>query len=542
MRYLRFLLCVGAFAPILSFAQNLETVSGTITQNTTWTANKTWLLEGKVYVKNGATLTIQPGTVVKGDKASKGTLIITRGSKIIADGLPTKPVVFTSNETNPAPGDWGGVVVLGYAPTNTSANGMTCLGVAEGNINNATNDARYGSGDQPGGCGRTDDNSGILRYVRIEYGGISYQLNNETNGLTLAGVGSGTTVDYVQVSHSGDDGFEFFGGTVNCKHLVSYGNKDDDFDFDLGYQGHVQFALGVRNPDLSDVSGSNGLEVDNDNSGTPYIPKTRPTLSNFTLIGPTGVMDDNFRRAAHLRRNAEPALYNSLFIGNFPVGLCLDGVGTIANAQTNLLEVKNTYLADAPELLKSTEATFNINQWFGTQLWENEAMSNSQSLALQAPFNVADPNAQPLSSSVLNNSASFTAVRANVPFFEKVSWLGAFNTTDDWTCGWAKFEELNTNCTMTVGEDTPVALDQEVAIAPNVTANTVMLSVNLLQKTECTVEIFNLNGQSVGVLLQETVGTGVFERPLSVAHLSAGMYTVSVRLGQAVFVRKLVKM
>jgi hypothetical protein len=533
------LLCVGALAPLLSFAQALETVSGAITQNTTWTKSKTYLLTGFVYVKSGATLTIEPGTTIKGDKTSKGTLIVTRGAKIVADGKRSQPIVFTSNETNPAPGDWGGVVICGFAPTNTSTNGMQCLGVAEGGINTPTGDARYGSGDQPGGCGHADDNSGILRFVRIEYGGISFQLNNETNGLTLAGVGSGTTIDYVEVAHSGDDGFEFFGGTVQCKHLVSYGNKDDDFDFDLGYQGNIQFALAVRNPALSDVSGSNGIEVDNDNSGTPAIPKTRPNLSNFTVVGPMGAMSENYRRAAHLRRNSEPALFNTLFIGEFPVGLFVDGVATISNAQNGKVEVRNSYIADAPELLKTTDPMFNINQWFENANWSNEALVNSQPLALQSPFNLPNPNAQPLNNSVVNSAADFSADRANVPFFEKVAYIGAFSTMEDWTCGWAKFEDINTNCSVDAG-DLPAAAPQ-IELWPTVAQRTVQIKATFERPTPLQIDIFALNGQALGTLYQSNINTGNLSETLEIGHLPDGMYFLRITTDYSITTERIFK-
>ncbi len=524
---------------MLCISQTLETVSGAITQNTTWAKDKTYLLTGFVYVKSGATLTIEPGTIIKGDKASKGTLVVARGAKIIADGKRSQPIVFTSNEANPAPGDWGGVVICGFAPTNTTTNGTQCLGVAEGGINTPSGDARFGSGDQTGGCGLANDNSGILRFVRIEYGGIAFQLNNETNGLTLAGVGSGTTIDYVEVAHSGDDGFEFFGGTVNCKHLVSYGSKDDDFDFDLGFQGSIQFALSVRNPALSDVSGSNGLEVDNDNAGTPATPKTRPNLSNFTIVGPTGTMSENYRRAAHLRRNSEPALFNSLFIGEFPVGLFVDGVATIANAQNGKVELRNTYFADAPELLKTTDPMFNITQWFGNLDWDNETLINSLTLALQAPFNLPDPNAQPLNSSVVNSAASFAADRANIAFFEKVAYAGAFSTVEDWTCGWAKFENLNTNCTVDVGDLSTGAV--QLDLWPTVAQQTVQLVGQLEKAIPIHIEVFAHNGQSMGTIYHSNATAGPLAESLEIGHLPDGMFFMKITAGTTVLTKKVFK-
>ena len=181
-------------------------VSGNITTNTTWTKNNTYLLTGFVYVKDNAKLTIEPGTVIKGDKNSKGSLIITRGASIIADGTSSEPIVFTSNEAAPTYGDWGGIILLGKAPANCSLMGTTGVCEIEGGVNNAQGDGLFGGNDP-------NDNSGILRYVRIEYPGIAFQPNSEINGLTMGAVGAGTIIDHVQVSYSGDESFEWFGGT-----------------------------------------------------------------------------------------------------------------------------------------------------------------------------------------------------------------------------------------------------------------------------------------------------------------------------------------
>jgi hypothetical protein len=531
---------LGVLFPFALLAQNVVTITSNIEQNTTWTAENTYLLVGYVYVRSGATLTIQPGTVIKGDKDTRGTLIVTRGSQIMANGTRSQPIVFTSNQPDPAPGDWGGVVICGYAATNTAANGIGCLGVVEGGINTTSGDALYGAGDQPLGCNAyADDNSGVLRFVRIEYSGVVQSLNREINGLMLAGVGRGTTIEYVQVSHSLDDGFEFFGGTVSAKHLIAYGNRDDDFDFDLGYQGNIQYGLAIRNPELADLSGSNGIEVDNDETGTPASPKTRPTLSNMTIIGPSGSsVNDNYRRAANFRRNAEPGLFNSILIGQFPIGIGIDGVGTVANAQTNRLQVESTRLADAPELLKTSEPNFNINQWFNTTAWNNSTATNSGNFGLMAPFNFANPDPQPTSGAAVNSAAQYESARLQVPFFHPSPYIGALSPTEDWTCGWAKFAALNTNCTSATHD-----ADQWVSplqLRPNLTADRSTLTFDLRQSTDVSIEVYDLGGrlqQQVQPTHRLTAGTQTFE--LSASELPEGMYFVRVQAGAAVQVEKL---
>ena len=251
------------------------TVSGDIASNTNWTNNNIYLLSGFVYVTNNSTLTIQPGTIIEGDQATKGALIITRGSKMQAIGTVSQPIVFTSNQ--PAGfrsyGDWGGLILCGSAPVNDPAGER----LIEGGV-----DAVKGL---YGGVNPTD-NSGTLKYVRIEFAGIAFLPNNEVNGLTCGGVGSGTTIDYVQVSYSGDDAYEWFGGTVNAKHLISLRNWDDDFDTDYGYSGKIQFGVVLRDSTIADVSGSNGFESDNDANGSTNSPYTKPIFSNISVFGP----------------------------------------------------------------------------------------------------------------------------------------------------------------------------------------------------------------------------------------------------------------
>lgn len=288
------------------YGATTETLSGSITANTTLDASKVYLLSGFVYVKEGVTLTIPAGTVIRGDKVSKGTLVVTRGAKLVAQGTADRPIVFTSN-FGPGlrnPGDWGGVIILGKAPNNLP-NGT---GLIEGGL--TLPEGNHGGNDPL-------DNSGTLKYVRIEFPGIAFAKDNEINGLTLGSVGSGTTLDYIQVSYSGDDSFEWFGGTVNAKHLVSIANVDDVFDFDNGFSGRLQFLVGQRDPLLADQAGqSNGIESDNSASDFVVGPRTRPVISNMTIIGPGNTGVDAKHEYANLwRRGSKMILANSIFIG-----------------------------------------------------------------------------------------------------------------------------------------------------------------------------------------------------------------------------------
>ncbi|MEY3854514.1 MAG: hypothetical protein RIS68_528, partial [Bacteroidota bacterium] len=296
-------------------------VKGSLEGNVTWTSDKIYKLVGFVRVgqedvfgtitKKGV-LTIQPGTVIIGDRASKGALIVQRGSQIIANGTATAPIVFTSERLpgEREAGDWGGLVICGQAPNNLP--------------NDATN--RQLEGGYGAFHGGTDaaDNSGSLKYVRLEYAGIPINPNQEVNSLTLGSVGSGTTIDYVQASFGLDDSFEWFGGTVNAKHLIAYKGLDDDFDTDNGFSGYVQFGVGIRGAAIADQSGSNGFECDNDAAGSANTPFTSAIFANMSIIGAKGAVniaiDPLFQHGAQLRRNNKQKIYNTVITG-YPYGV-----------------------------------------------------------------------------------------------------------------------------------------------------------------------------------------------------------------------------
>ena len=325
--------------------QNTQYPATQIVINSDVTTNATWSgvikLQNKVYVRNGATLTILPGTIIRGDYATQGTLIITKGSKLVADGNQTNPILFTSNNSvgNRNEGDWGGVVVLGNAINNQPGGVANIEGLPP-----STN-------TQHGGVNDNDD-SGIIRYVRIEFAGIPLEPNKEINGLTFGSVGNQTLVDYVQVSNCGDDSFEWFGGTVNCKHLISYSTVDDDFDTDFGYRGKVQFGLAIRNENFSDAAGdSNCFESDNDAQGSVAQPLTAPIFSNFTIIGAksSGTVSlpigEKFEKAFRLRRNTATSVFNTIVTG-WEKGVSLEGIAVEDNLAGDTMHFHSNILSN----------------------------------------------------------------------------------------------------------------------------------------------------------------------------------------------------
>ena len=439
------------------------TVTGSLTGTQNWTAGNIYLLQGFVLVEDGATLTIQPGTIIKGagkeadpSGQQKGaTLIVRPGGKINAAGTAAAPIVFTSNAAAGSRkyGDWGGVVLIGKAPINQPGSI-----IFEGGIPGTT-----------GTFSDVADNSGVMQYCRIEFGGIALITNSEINGLTMYGVGSGTTIDHIQVSYSGDDSYEWFGGTVNMKYLIAFRGFDDDWDTDWGYSGKVQYGVSLRDPNVADQSSSNGFESDNFNSGLPAtgpnagLPLTAPVfanMSNFVFSGaPSNAVtaggSGRFQSGMHMRRNTAISVFNSVLFG-YPEGLRLDAptgtTGTLDNATSGALQLRGIVLAN-DEIPGSTTTvvgagsitTAQAQTFFNTPAFKNEIIPSSgiAALLLNAQnFNLTAPNFLPGAGSPLLTGAIWDGKGAD-GFFTKETFRGAFGTTN-WTQGWANFDPQTT--------------------------------------------------------------------------------------------------
>ena len=423
-------------------------LEGRIIENRTLKAQYTYKLRGLVYVTNGAVLTIEPGTKIVGETGKNGGLIICRSAKIVADGTVDKPIVFTSESATPAPGDWAGLVLLGNAPTNASFNGQAGIGEIEGGINNSDGLGLYGLGISSNPA----DNSGILRYVRIEYAGYAFLPDKEINGLTMGGVGSQTIIDYVQVYRANDDSFEWFGGTVNCKHLIAYKGLDDDWDVDNGFSGKIQFGISMRDSSVADISGSNGFEVDNDASGSTATPQTSAVFSNMTVIGPraalTNIANINFKRGIHVRRNCSISIFNSIIMG-WPVGLLLDastGRATDLNItagtmvlSNNIMTGNNTPFSYTASATPTGYTTTDLTNYYNRAGGGNTLLINTTDAGLTAPFkydNTVDYN--PVTGSPALSGSAFTDPKLATGF-TSVAYRGATATGDAWWKTWTKF-------------------------------------------------------------------------------------------------------
>ena len=245
-------------------------------EDVTLDATKVYKLSGRVLVTEGSKLRIPAGTRIEGVGGTSSYIAVAQGGQIFVNGTATAPVVMTSSLPNPQPGDWGGLVLCGKAPTNRGA-------TAQAEVSDLT----YGGNV-------LDDNSGVIKYLRIEYSGAAFNSEKEFNGLSLFGVGSGTTIDHVQIHNGADDGIEFYGGTVSATNLVMTGNEDDQFDWVEGWTGQLNANWYGK---LGLGRGNRGIEADNLSDNNTATPISNPKISNLTLIGlgdqgnePQGIM------------------------------------------------------------------------------------------------------------------------------------------------------------------------------------------------------------------------------------------------------------
>ncbi|MFN0250673.1 MAG: hypothetical protein ACKV2T_27585 [Kofleriaceae bacterium] len=424
----------------------IDVPAGDIDVSTTWTKNNVYVLKGYVWV-TGGTLTIEAGTVVRGDNGS--ALTITKDAKLNAVGTMNEPIVFTSSSTTPRSGDWGGLVVLGKATINVAGgtNGI------EGFATSFGERIRYGGTDNAHDCGK-------LRYARIEFAGFELAPANELNGLTLGGCGSATEVDYVQSHYGLDDGIEVFGGTVNLRHLVISSFDDDGLDWDLGWKGTAQFVIVQQRQDRGDK----GIEADNHPSVFTSVPFSAPEIWNLTMIGGDGAAATKKQGAWHLRRGTGGKISNAVVAYWNTFALDVDGFVSRDRFGTDLT-INHTYF------LKATpSAALYANNF---DFFDHDAMAATPTIE-----NDCDgPPAAPGSTNCFNELTTLTANATNrmdtnpmltnpkdpsAPNFAPMAgspvltgcgvppagldttatFCGAIGTTD-WTAGWTAYPASN---------------------------------------------------------------------------------------------------
>ncbi len=526
--------------------------SSSITGVVNLTNNKTYIMKGFNYVRNGGAIVIQKGSLILGDKSTTGTLIIERGGKIIADGTVNQPIVFTSRLPigQRGPGDWGGVIILGRSAINTST------GLDSAQIEGFPPGTGPWYGGQPV---VNDDSSGVFRYVRIEFAGVNLTgiSGNEINGLTLGGVGSRTVIDHVQVSYCGDDSFEFFGGTVNAKYLISYRSVDDDFDTDNGHRGKVQFGLAVRDTAISDVSASHIFEIDNNNNSPSNYntPRTRTIFSNITGIGPrinnSTVVSTNFKRSAHLRRNMLACIYNSIQTG-YPTGILLDGRGVQIAALGDTIQLRNNIYAGFTKLADTVSSSGSgMNDptgWLQTSSFSNRVFTNNTDVMLNNMFGFYNPPPapannvnfwMPATSSPALSGASFS--HPNLAGFEVTTFVGAFGTTN-WTLGWANFNPQNYTAqpiaVKEISTEVPAVFSLKQNF-PNPFNPSTKIQFSVPKSSFVTVKVFDVSGKEVSTLVNENVNTGTYEVTFDGAGLNSGVYFYRLYAGNYIETKKM---
>jgi hypothetical protein len=388
------------------------------------TANNAYVLEGQVRIgadkSQSSTITLEAGTKVYGTDGA--VLVIMRGSKIIANGEAGNPVLFTSLQRNDLrPGLWGGIVINGNARINDCRNaGPFCETSSEGFVDNAP---KFGGNDDA-------DSSGRLKYVRVEYGGDEIAPNNEVNGITFNGVGSGTEVDYIQVHKNADDGVEFFGGAVNVKHVLLTDNDDDGFDWDMGWRGQAQFVMIEVETGTEEV---NGIEADNFKNGMNNEPRSNPVLSNVTIVAKGA--NSRLFNGILLRAGTAGQIHNAIVTGDFKTSCVnIDNADTFASggvvtgkgvAQTGLKMVNSIVdCAGGKNFEEKSDDPFSVSAWFRGEDKSANLLVNPLLINGRLPAE--------------NSPAVGAGVVPSLPFFTPVDFIGAFSPyeDEDWTAGW----------------------------------------------------------------------------------------------------------
>jgi hypothetical protein len=392
--------------------------TGDVDVNETWTANNYYVLRGAVFVRSGSTLNIQAGTRIVGESGSVGTLIVERGGRLNAIGTADAPIVFTSDQPigQRGRGDWGGLIINGRARLNFGS------GEAAGEGDTGV----YGGTDD-------NDNSGILRYVRVEFGGIEFSPDNELNGIAFQAVGRGTQVDHVQSHLSRDDAMEWFGGSVDGKYLVMSGAADDSVDWTFGWSGRLQFVAVLQRGDDAD----NGIEADNNEFNNEVLPRSNPQIYNITLCGDPAGIASEVQRASNLRRGTAFTIRNFLITG-FRTGFQISDNSTLAQVNNGVSQMGAGVSWNNLTNMHSSVTPFITSGRFpGIQVGPAAGLS-----AAACNASIVNPNLQPPLASLAGGQLA-PIQPPNDGFFDAVTFIGAVPPAPapNWMAGWTSFPQ-----------------------------------------------------------------------------------------------------
>ncbi len=394
-------------------------VTGEITGAETWSSSNYYVLRGAVFVNEGATLTIQSGTHVIGEAGSVGTLIVLKGGRLNAIGTRTAPIVFTSDQPvgSRARGDWGGLIINGRAPVNLEG------GEGQGEANTGI----YGGNDP-------NDDSGSLRYVRVEFAGVEFSPDNELNGIAFQGVGRGGSYEFIQVHMNRDDGLEWFGGTADIKYAVVSNAADDSFDWTFGWQGRAQFIAIHQRSDDADW----GIEADNNEFNNNLLPRANPQIYNLTICGDPDTNEGaESVRAVLFRRGTAVTFRNFLITGSKTLGMQIDGGATLDQVANGTTQIGAGVIWGPVTPLHAGTVPFVASGRFP------DVRVNVDGGLSTNCFNHENPDFRPTSAATLAGGQLTPIQPPNDGFFEAVSFIGAVPPApaDDWTQGWTAYPQ-----------------------------------------------------------------------------------------------------
>jgi len=398
-------------------------VTGSVAGTENWTSNNYYVLRGAVFVPEGATLNIAAGTRIIGESGSVGTLIVLKGGRLNAIGTRTAPIVFTSDQPvgGRSRGDWGGLIINGRAPINVEG------GEASGEADTGV----YG-GSNP------NDNSGSLRYVRVEFAGVEFSPDNELNGIAFQGVGRGGSYEYIQVHMNRDDALEWFGGTADIKYAIASNAADDSFDWTFGWTGRAQFVVVHQRGDDADQ----GIEADNNEFNNNLLPRSNPQIYNMTLCGdPDRNEGGESVRAANIRRGTAVTLRNFLVTGFKTTGIQFDGAATLDQVNNGTTQVGAGVIWGIPTPAHSSITPFIASGRFPSV--RTTATDAEVGISAAGCSNHENPNFQPSGVATLAGGQIAPIQPPNDGFFEAVTFIGAVPPApaDNWMTGWTSFPQ-----------------------------------------------------------------------------------------------------
>ena len=401
-------------------------VTGEVTGTETWVNTNYYVLRGAVFVRENSELNIQAGTFVIGEAGSVGTLIVERGGRLNAIGTREQPIVFTSDQPVGfrARGDWGGIIINGRAPVNRPGG----LYVGEG-------DTGIAGGTDP------NDNSGSMRYVRVEFAGVEFSPDNELNGIAFQAVGRGGSYDYLQVHMNRDDAFEWFGGTADIKHAIASNAADDSFDWTFGWTGRAQFVAIHQRGDDAD----RGIEADNSEFNNNDLPRSNPQLYNFTMCGdPDRVEGGESAIAATIRRGTAFTLRNFLITGFKTSGPQIVDAATLQQITDGVSQMGNGVIWNIGITggAAGTALHSSLTPFVNSGRFPNIRANVDGGLSPDCSRH-DNPNFQPTSVATLAGGQLAPAIPPNDGFFEAVTYIGAVPPApeDDWTKGWTSYPQ-----------------------------------------------------------------------------------------------------